>query len=249
MNLVGGQTLTGSGNEIFDYRQQDWWVRITGQLTSTNQYSFTSINPADAPAFGTNFSPSFSPAGGVHTWEGCAYELNGSTTVATGTIVKATPAGTNWVFSSPAAGGSLTHGTLYNAYPAFYGIGSSGTWLDTSGTFGTLALPAAGTYLLCGQMCATGQLSAVTDAYVMARVFDVTAGADVPGSGFICLSATGISSQVEGSGAFSAIYTTTGARTLRWDVLRSGGATWSSSYAGAAQQPDVAPALNYVKIA
>lgn len=86
------------------------WAKVTGQAAGTNRYAWEQIDDGDTAAFDVGLSAEFA-ATGTSAVEGApAYEINGLTTVPTGTRVRLHPAGdlTYYVFEYAPPGGSVS---------------------------------------------------------------------------------------------------------------------------------------------
>ena len=138
------------------------------------------------------------------------------------------------VLPAPAApAGGLTSGSAVSTNA--YSIATNNTWLDTSGTLGTIALPAAGTYLLSCRVSFYGNVSAIgagSNSGLRARLFDVGAGAVVPGGQMAGCEVQVANRNVLATVGVTVIYTATAATTIRLDAYRDGGPTWSTSNVG-----------------
>ncbi|WP_405961292.1 hypothetical protein OG235_37160 [Streptomyces sp. NBC_00024] len=131
---------------------------------------------------------------------------------------------------------------------------ASGVFVDTGLS---LVLPTAGTYHLDAVVRASlGRMTAGENAFIGARLVDVTAGAVVPASEAIVVqiaeyggtAATGL--EWNGSTAISVEYAVASARTIRLEAVRQDiNATGSTDHAGLGSDANARTTLRYHRVA
>lgn len=131
---------------------------------------------------------------------------------------------------------------------------ASGVFVDTGLS---LALPAAGSYHLDAVVRGTiGWMTQGENAFVGARLFDVTAGAVVPDSGAIVVqiaeypgtAATGLG--WNSSGAISIEYAVTSPRTIRLEAARHDiNSSGTTDFAGVSSDDNARTTLRYRRVA
>ena len=109
---------------------------------------------------------------------------------------------------------------------ADYTITASDAWEDTGLS---IALPAAGTYLIGGHISGAGESSAGVTGSIKARLYDSTAGAGISASVRRCVY-VGVTGEVRvGNASYSMIVAVTQASTVKLQGWRDASATWTSS--------------------
>jgi hypothetical protein len=102
-------------------------------------------------------------------------------------------------------------------------IGTDNVW----NTIATLALPAAGTYLLWATVGVSGAITAAPPGYIQARVLDFTHSSQIAVPFSFCIQAIGGATVTSGTITMLLTVTVTEAATLRLQVQRLSGPTWS----------------------
>lgn len=113
------------------------WAKITGQAAATNRYAWTEIDESDTAAFDTGLSSGFAQTGASTVGDLPAYEINGLTTVPTGTRVRLYPAGDlrYYVFQYAPPGGSSSSSVGDLIGPDQAQTGQIAQFIDPSGRF------------------------------------------------------------------------------------------------------------------
>lgn len=216
------------GLQITDGRPRPVWGRITGVAAATNRYSWTQVNESDStfPDLGSGFAGS----GTTDVGQWPAYEVNGTTTVAVGTKVYLwpSPSGQFWMFCDCSGGvtDDFREGVPLNGTS----ITADNTWTDCSDF--EIDLPSAGTYVIWAVVSGVFVCSAIgvapTAGIAHARLYDVTAGAEIPGTNVALASVTVVNRQHSASVGLTTGYVASAATTVRVQGYRFGGVTWTT---------------------
>ncbi|AMV25444.1 hypothetical protein VT84_13665 [Gemmata sp. SH-PL17] len=156
--ITGESSPNGIG--FTDWTNKEFWVRITGQASSTNRYSWAVVDVGDTPTFAKNYDASFTGSGGTGTDQRCAYELEGKTSVPTGAVVKAQPYGAYLVFRYGPAGGTAFVPTAADArLPAPTNLTLNVGGQDIPGV--SITLPATGLYYVYARLTCQARASSL----------------------------------------------------------------------------------------
>lgn len=99
-------------------------------------------------------------------------------------------------------------------------VPASGVWTSTGLT---ISLPAAGTYMV--EMSVRSTILYSSSAYILARLYDATAGAAIANSELLCTYTAGSTATIKGTFTTTVPITVTGATTIRLDANRNGTVT------------------------